>query len=191
MVVRTHTGLEDAHGTHATFYISIFNSSISDSSWLSSWNIDVLLDSIKQPAPEINWVSVMESLDQEGFYLPDQKAFSILMSIYGKTCQDPFPIQTVCGSVWKNDEGQLSFLRFAVSASPEVFTFAHSRRQQAPLEGPHGSLITCGSANQAWLSVDLVEVLCHLAEIGHGSAVHTLLEYPIKYCPEILLIVVA
>jgi CCR4-NOT transcription complex subunit 1 len=36
-----------------------------------------------------------------------------------------------------------------------------------------------------------VEVLCHLAEIGQGSAVHTLLEYPIKYCPEILLIVVA
>jgi len=191
MVVRTHTGLEDAHGTHATFYTSMFNSSITDSSWLSSWNIDVLLDSIKQLAPEINWVSVMESLDQEGFYLPDQKAFSILMSIYGKTCQDPFPIQTVCGSVWKNDEGQLSFLRFAVSASPEVFTFAHSRRQQAPLEGPHGSLLPCGSANQAWLSVDLVEVLCHLAEIGHGSAVHTLLEYPIKYCPEILLIVVA
>ena len=73
----------------------------------------------------------------------------------------------------RNDEGQLSFLRFAVSASPEVFTFAHSRRQQAPLEGPHGSLLTCGSANQAWLSVDLVEVLCHLAEIGQGSTVHT------------------
>ena len=36
-----------------------------------------------------------------------------------------------------------------------------------------------------------MEVLCHLAEIGQGSAVHTLLEYPIKYCPEILLIVVA
>lgn len=191
MVVRTHTGLEDAHGTHATFYTSMFNSSITDSSWLSSWNIDVLLDSIKQLAPEINWVSVMESLDQKGFYLPDQKAFSILMSIYGKTCQDPFPIQTVCGNVWNNDEGQLSFLRFAVSASPEVFTFAHSRRLQAPLEGPHGSLLPCGSANQAWLSVDLVEVLCHLAEIGHGSAVHALLEYPIKHCPELLLIVVA
>lgn len=190
MVVRTHTGLEDAHGTHATFYTSIFNSSITDSSWLSSWNIDVLLDSIKQLAPQINWVSVMESLDQEGFYLPDQKAFSILMSIYEKTCQDPFPIQSVCGGVWNNDEGQLSFLRFAVSASPEVFTFAHSSRQQAPLEGPHG-LFPCGSANQAWLSVDLVEVLCHLEEIGHESAVHALLDYPIKHCPEILLLVVA
>ena len=46
-------------------------------------------------APEINWVSVMESLDQKDFYLrdqkdfylPDHKSFSILMSIYGKTCQ--------------------------------------------------------------------------------------------------------
>jgi hypothetical protein len=34
-----------------------------------------------------------------------------------------FPFKHVCGSVWKNDEGQLSFLRFAVCASPEVFTF--------------------------------------------------------------------
>ena len=34
-----------------------------------------------------------------------------------------FPFKHVCGSVWKNDEGQLSFFRFAVCASPEVFTF--------------------------------------------------------------------
>ena len=34
-----------------------------------------------------------------------------------------FPFKHVCGSVWKNDEGQLSFLRFAICASPEVFTF--------------------------------------------------------------------
>jgi hypothetical protein len=34
-----------------------------------------------------------------------------------------FPFKHVCGSVWKNDEGQLSFLRFVVCASPEVFTF--------------------------------------------------------------------
>jgi len=105
----------------------MFNSSIADSSWLSSWNIDVLLDSIKQLAPEINWVSVMVSLDQESFYFSDLKAFSILMLIHGKTCQDPFPIQTVCGSVWNNDEGRLSFSSFAVSAPPEVYTFAHSR----------------------------------------------------------------
>lgn len=43
--------------------------------------------------------------------------------------QDPFPLHAVCGSVWKNAEGQLSFLKHAVSVPPEVFTFAHSMRQ--------------------------------------------------------------
>lgn len=44
--------------------------------------------------------------------------------------QDSFPIQAICGAVWKNGEGQLSFLRHAVSAPPDVFTFSHSPRKQ-------------------------------------------------------------
>lgn len=44
--------------------------------------------------------------------------------------QDPFPLEAVCGHPWKNGEGQLSFLVHAVSAPPEVFTFAHSLRKQ-------------------------------------------------------------
>lgn len=43
--------------------------------------------------------------------------------------QDPFPLKAICGSIWKNIEGQISFLKYAVSAPPEVFTFAHSGRQ--------------------------------------------------------------
>lgn len=43
--------------------------------------------------------------------------------------QVPFPLHALCRSVWKNVEGQLSFLRYAVSAPPEVFTFAHSSRK--------------------------------------------------------------
>ena len=44
--------------------------------------------------------------------------------------QDPFPLEAVCGHPWENGEGQLSFLVHAVSAPPEVFTFAHSLRKQ-------------------------------------------------------------
>ena len=43
--------------------------------------------------------------------------------------QDAFPLHAICGSVWKNSEGQLSFLKYAVSAPSELFTFAHSVRQ--------------------------------------------------------------
>ncbi|GJW83409.1 putative serine/threonine-protein phosphatase 2A regulatory subunit B'' subunit TON2 [Tanacetum coccineum] len=43
--------------------------------------------------------------------------------------QDPFPLAAVCGNVWRNTKGQLSFLKYVISAAPEVFTFAHCKRQ--------------------------------------------------------------
>lgn len=39
-------------------------------------------------------------------------------------------MEAVCGKVWRNGEGQLSFLKHAVSAPPEIFTFSHSSRKQ-------------------------------------------------------------
>lgn len=42
---------------------------------------------ITYQAPTINWVSVMENLDHEGFNVPDEASFSLLMSIYRKACQ--------------------------------------------------------------------------------------------------------
>jgi len=44
--------------------------------------------------------------------------------------QDPFPLEAVCGKVWRHGEGQLSFLKHAVTAPPEIFTFVHSSRKQ-------------------------------------------------------------
>jgi hypothetical protein len=72
----------------------------------------------------------MENLDHDGFSLPDQKGFLLLLTVYNKACQDPFPLEAVCGKVWRNGEGQLSFLKHAVSAPPEIFTFSHSSRKQ-------------------------------------------------------------
>lgn len=45
-----------------------------------------------------------------------------------------------------------------------------------------------GQANHAWLCLDLLDVLCQLAERGHASFVQSMLEYPLKQCPEILLL---
>ncbi|KAL7604392.1 hypothetical protein Lser_V15G14751 [Lactuca serriola] len=44
-----------------------------------------------------------------------------------------------------------------------------------------------GYANHAWLCLDLLEVLCQLAERGLAKSVRLLLEYPLKHCPEVLL----
>lgn len=42
--------------------------------------------------------------------------------------------------------------------------------------------------NQAWFCLDLLEVLCQLAERGHASSVRLMLEHPLTHCPEVLLV---
>lgn len=45
-----------------------------------------------------------------------------------------------------------------------------------------------GAWRYVWLSLDLLEVLCQLAERGHANAVRSILEYPLKQYPEVLLL---
>ncbi|KAL8091899.1 uncharacterized protein LOC141692281 isoform X1 [Apium graveolens] len=187
-VVRTSAGLDSYQNTYLTFCSAITGSSLSDLPLVDSWNIDVLLESIKQVAPGINWIKVFENLDHEGFYIPNEASFALFMSIYRYACQEQFPLHAVCGSVWKNTEGQLSFLKHAVSVPPEVFSFAHSGRQLAYIDAVNDHKFHLGHANHAWLCLDLVEVLCQLAEKGHAGSVRPMLEYPLKHCPEVLLL---
>ncbi|KDO85661.1 hypothetical protein CISIN_1g0000722mg, partial [Citrus sinensis] len=187
-IARTHAGLEDNQNTFSTFTLALGCSTMSDLPPLSSWNVDVLVKAIKQLAPNTNWIRVVENLDYEGFYIPTEEAFSFFMSVYKYACQEPFPLHAVCGSVWKNTEGQLSFLRYAVASPPEVFTFAHSARQLPYVDAVPGLKLQSGQANHAWLCLDLLDVLCQLSEMGHASFARSMLEYPLKQCPEMLLL---
>lgn len=184
----THAGLEDNQNTFSSFSMSIGCNTSSDLPLLNSWNIDVLIETIQQLAPSTNWVHVIENLDHEGFYIPNQEAFSFFMSVYKRVCQEPFPLHAICGSVWKNTEGQLSFLKYAVTAPSEVFSFAHSVRQLEYIDSIHGHKLQVGHANHAWLCLDLLDVLCQLAERGHASTVRSMLQYPLQHCAEVLLL---
>ncbi|KAL0429074.1 UNVERIFIED_CONTAM: CCR4-NOT transcription complex subunit, partial [Sesamum radiatum] len=185
-IARTYSGLDDNQTVFATFRSALGGNSILDLPPVDSWDGEVLVDSIKQLSPGINWINVMEKLDHEGFYIPNEAAFSFFMFVYKHACQDPFPLHAICGSVWNNIEGQLSFLKHAVSVSPEVFTFAHSERQLSFDDAVIGD--TFQQVNYAWSCRDLLEVLCQIAERGHASAVRSLLEYPLTRCPEVLLL---
>lgn len=59
---------------------------------------------------------------------------------------------------------------------------------QAYVDAVHGHKLQLGHANHAWLCLDLLDVLCQLAEWGHASSVQSLLNYPLKHCPEVLLL---
>ncbi|XP_047937913.1 CCR4-NOT transcription complex subunit 1 isoform X1 [Salvia hispanica] len=187
MVARTYVGLDDRQNVFATFRSALGGNSVLDMPSLNSWNVDVLVDSIKQLALGTNWINVMENLDHEGFYIPNEAAFSFFMSVYKHACQEPFPLHAICGSVWKNVEGQLSFLKYAVSAPPEVFTFAHSERQLSYDDAVPGHTLQSGP-NRAWSCHDLLVVLCQLSEMGHASLVRYVLESPLNNFPEVLLL---
>ena len=87
-------------------------------------------------------------------------------------------------SLWENTRGQLSLIRQATAASPEQFSFQHALNKMAPLEGLQGEQLAVGTPNQAWLCLDLYDILCQLAEVGHHADVQHILEEPMKSCPE-------
>uniref|UniRef100_A0A0D9Z0T8 CCR4-Not complex component Not1 C-terminal domain-containing protein n=1 Tax=Oryza glumipatula TaxID=40148 RepID=A0A0D9Z0T8_9ORYZ len=180
-VIGTHNVLVEAHNTYAMFVSVISN--MNDSPQLTTWNTDVLVDSINELAPSTNWVHVMENLDHEGFNVPDEAAFCLLMSIYAHACKEPFPLHAVCGSLWTNTEGQISFLKHAVSVPTDTFTFSHCSRKLA-----FPDLACPIQDNHAWFCLDLMVVLCQLAEVGHTVSVQSMLEYPLQHCPELLIV---
>lgn len=97
------------------------------------------------------------------------------------------PLQVILGSLWQNSAGQLSLLQQAVAASPDVFTFEHAENKMPPLEGLQGGTAPAGTPNECWLCLDLYNILCRLAEVGHHGEVQQLLERPMKTCPEVVL----
>lgn len=56
------------------------------------------------------------------------------------------------------------------------------------MEGLQGGRSPTGTSNQAWLCLDLLDALARLAELGHQTAVRSILEVPLKQCPEVLLL---
>ncbi|KAF8111472.1 hypothetical protein N665_0074s0008 [Sinapis alba] len=188
-VARTCADREDNHTTFPTFSLALGCCIPTELPTPRSWNPDILIQTINQLAPGTSWRKVIENLDHSGFDIPNMESFSFFMRLYKTACKDPFPLDAVCASVWKNMEGQLSFLKHAIAAPPEVFTFTHSPRKLVYVDNNmHSHEQQLGLSNQAWLSLDLLDVLCQLAERGHTVLVSSLLHYPLTHCPKTLLL---
>lgn len=155
----------------------------------STWNVAMLVAGLQAANPRLDWQRVAAALDCPGFAVPDAAALVVLMAAWARaTGGEPFPLPALVGSLWGNAAGQLSFLRQATAAPPELFPWAHAAQRQEPLEGLHGGKSPLGTPNQAWLCLDLFDSLARLADSGHAPAVRQVLELPLKQCPEVLLL---
>lgn len=111
------------------------------------WKPDVVIEAFREKCPHLNWPKVVQFLDNPDFLCPDAKAFAFIAMVYRFSSKEPFPIATLCRP-WNNSQGQLSFLRWAVEAAPEIVSFETSPRRAVPVEGLQGGRDPRGTANQ-------------------------------------------
>ncbi|GFH13782.1 uncharacterized protein HaLaN_09728 [Haematococcus lacustris] len=156
-----------------------------DGSSQSGWHWLVVIDALKASAPALNWQRVGELLDHPTFSIPSQHGFTLLLSAYKHATGSQLPVKVVVGRLWNNHAGQLSFLRHAVNAPPELFSFELSERKLPPIEGLQGGKSPTGTPNQAWLSIDLLHILCIMVtDTNNVPVVREMVDHPLKACPE-------
>ncbi|XP_034032868.1 CCR4-NOT transcription complex subunit 1 isoform X2 [Thalassophryne amazonica] len=191
MMARTHSGLADGIPLQS---ISSPGSGIwsdgkdkNDGSQAHTWNVDVLIDVVKEVNPNLNFKEVTYELDHPGFIIRDSKGLGIVVyGIQRGLSMEVFPVDLIYRP-WKHAEGQLSFIQHSLM-SPEVFCFADYPCHtvaidilKAPPEDDNREIAT-------WKSLDLVESLLRLSEVGQYEQVKQLFSFPIKHCPDMLVL---
>ncbi|XP_053174643.1 CCR4-NOT transcription complex subunit 1 [Scomber japonicus] len=191
MMARTHSGLTDGIPLQS---ISAPGSGIwsdgkdkNDGSQAHTWNVEVLIDVVKEVNPNLNFKEVTYELDHPGFIIRDHKGLHIVVyAIQRGLGMEVFPVDLIYRP-WKHAEGQLSFIQHSLM-SPEVFCFADYPCHtvaidilKAPPEDDNREIAT-------WKSLDLVESLLRLSEVGQYDQVKQLFSFPIKHCPDMLVL---
>nr|XP_020459962.1 CCR4-NOT transcription complex subunit 1 isoform X1 [Monopterus albus] len=191
MMARTHSGLTDGIPLQS---ISAPGSGIwsdgkdkNDGSQAHAWNVEVLIDVVKEVNPNLNFKEVTYELDHQGFMIRDSKGLQIVVyGIQRGLGMEVFPVDLIYRP-WKHAEGQLSFIQHSLM-SPEVFCFADYPCHtvaidilKAPPEDDNREIAT-------WKSLDLVESLLRLSEVGQYEQVKQLFSFPIKHCPDMLVL---
>ncbi|XP_070254782.1 CCR4-NOT transcription complex subunit 1 isoform X8 [Myotis yumanensis] len=127
MMARTHSGLTDGIPLQS---ISAPGSGIwsdgkdkSDGAQAHTWNVEVLIDVLKELNPALNFKEVTYELDHPGFQIRDSKGLhNVVYGIQRGLGMDVFPVDLIYRP-WKNAEGQLSFIQHSL-INPEIFCFA-------------------------------------------------------------------
>ncbi|XP_014349155.1 CCR4-NOT transcription complex subunit 1 isoform X3 [Latimeria chalumnae] len=189
MMARTHSGLADG--------IPLQSISAGGGIWemkdkndgtqALTWNVEVFIDVVKELNPNLNFKEVTYELDHPGFQIRDNKGLQIVVyGIQRGLGLEGFPVDLIYRS-WKHAEGQLSFIQHSLM-SPDVFCFAdyacHTVSTdilKAPPEDDNREIAT-------WKSLDLIESLLRLSEVGQYEQVKQLFNFPIKHCPDMLVL---
>lgn len=152
-----------------------------------TWKTNIFTETINKIYPDINWSRVYQWLDIPGFYVPDHKAFTILVDIYRQATQGaPFPL-SILFSNWDHTYAQFSLIKQAVVNPHPYINFTASQRSQQPLDGLTKKSKGKAQHSHPWHSLDLLSMLLHLAKHDLFHEVRSLFQIAQDRCPEIFL----
>lgn len=115
------------------------------------------------------------------------------MQLYRKTISGllHFPINYLFHK-WDNVVLQVKFMEFAIQCyENDLIPFEMSPRRQALIETIQGIKPTVIPSFSVWCSIDLMETLIEISASKMQMRIRTLFEFPLKNCPEYLLITLA
>lgn len=182
MMIKTLNGLDGSGIVESSS-----NRSTSVEQAPQTWNIDIFIDLMKELVPNLNWMQVVQELDHPGFLIKDVKGLRTIVYAYFKSAPNTnFPIQLIY-KPWSNSMGQLSWIEIALY-NPDVFCFGDLPCHQVVLDILKSTPDDSNREIRTWKCLDLIETLLHLSESSNYERVLKLFAWPVKNCPDVLIL---
>ena len=205
-MTQTHSGLEDGGALTAlanaaswndvdlqlkpqTWNVECFISVVKEMvgielALLSRLGFDIDLSSSLSQRPNVDWKSVVRSLDHDGFAVFDFRGFELLQKAVTLGSDDPkgSALESALEQ-WQHVAGQLSLIKQAILAPTEIFSFGRIGAPPVLTDAPEGAR---GLLDSTWNNQVLIETLVRAADSDSVSAVRDVFEHAISQAPELV-----
>lgn len=135
---------------------------------------------------------MIAKLDHPEFLIKDRQGLNLLITGLRLGLQqqgypsDVFPVELFYRH-WDNVKGQFSLIQHILKC-PEIFCFADYPYHTINAELLKVQPDSDSKEANTWRSINIVDLLLHMAERGLHAPVQELFKWPIQHCPDILVL---
>jgi CCR4-NOT transcription complex subunit 1 len=206
MMARTHNTLNGIASSNIENTSDDPTTTTDNNNEIKTWNSEILAQVITELAPSLSWKDVVRDFDNPEFHIKDKASLRLVITAIktGLSIQHNEPPQTATTttttstpivqfpieyiySVWKNVEGQLSFIINSLK-HPDIFSITDYPCRRTATECLKAQPEDDNRMTASWRSLNLIETLLNLSETGVYSGCIEIFKSPITHCPDLLLL---
>ena len=135
---------------------------------------------------------MIAKLDHAEFIIKDRQGLNLLMTGLRLGLQNHnypmelFPVELFYRH-WENVKGQFSLVQ-QILKNPDIFCFADYPCHPVTVDVLKAAPEADTKEAQTWRSLNVVELLLHMAERGLHAPVQEIFKWPIQHCPDVLVL---